>query len=327
MKSSRKARFFSSSTTTIAYTFQNDHSTPQTHTKTTEIPIDSASEDPTIPITVHLPTSQSQTSAAVKIQAAYRSYKVRTLVNIILAVNSETNRLERLIQRQETVDAVRTDNRERIKMNEALMGLLLRLDSVPGFDQTVRELRRHVSRRIVGLQEILDAVSDARVEDWDGFLRNWDDGIAEIEEDVCRERGGHEMERFCAENLGFRCLQRVIKEAYQMNTLIYYRVIKQAYQKTIHLCRAAALTNQMNSSMPRSCTYKPDELIYAVQLHLQRDMHFLQSESLGYPSLQSHFLIHLDRDVPPHKHRDMQRRISTHGGQPYFIRSRMQFLH
>uniref|UniRef100_A0A5B7BIB9 BAG domain-containing protein n=1 Tax=Davidia involucrata TaxID=16924 RepID=A0A5B7BIB9_DAVIN len=212
MKSSNKTRFFSSSTTTVTYTFQNDHSTPQPQTKTTEIPIES-SEDPTVPITVHLPTSQSQTSAAVKIQSAYRSYIVRTLVKKISAVNTEANRLERLIQRQETVDAVRTDNRERIKVNEALMGLLLRLDSVPGVDPTVRELRRHVSRRIVGLQEILDAVTDERVEDWGGILRNWDDVVAGIEEEVCRERGGgQEMERFCAENLGFRCLQRFLRD-------------------------------------------------------------------------------------------------------------------
>ncbi|KAA8515589.1 hypothetical protein F0562_018800 [Nyssa sinensis] len=129
------------------------------------------------------------------------------------AVNSEANRSERLIQRQETVDAVRTDNRERIKMNEALMELLLRLDSVPGMGPTVRELRRHLSRRIVGLQEILDAVTDERVEDWGGFLRNWDDDdVANIEEEVCIERGGHEMGRFCAENLGFRCLQRFLRD-------------------------------------------------------------------------------------------------------------------
>lgn len=112
------------------------------------------------------------------------------------------------------MDAIRTDEREKIKMNEALMRLLLRLDSVPGIDPTVRDLRRSVSRRIVELQEILDSVSDSRVEyDLnDGFLRNWDDALAEIEESVCRERGGgEEMERFCAEKLGFRCLQRFLR--------------------------------------------------------------------------------------------------------------------
>ncbi|KAI7999394.1 hypothetical protein LOK49_LG09G01422 [Camellia lanceoleosa] len=208
MKSSRKTRFFSSctTTTTVTYTFQNDHPNPQPQTLTTEIPLQSST------------SAAAATAAAVKIQSAYRSYIIRTLVKKISAVNSEATNLERLIQRQETVDAIRGDPRERIRMNEALMGLLLRLDSVPGFDQTVRELRRHVSRRIVGMQEILDAISEARLEDshwdgnWCGFMRYWDDVVGKMEEEVCRERGGHEMERFCAEHLGFRCLQRFLRD-------------------------------------------------------------------------------------------------------------------
>lgn len=93
------------------------------------------------------------------------------------------------------------------------MGLLFRLDAVPGLDPNVRGLRRHVSRKIVGLQEILDAVSDTRVEDWDGYLRDWDDIVAGIEEEACKEiGGGKEMERFCAENLGFQCLQRFLRD-------------------------------------------------------------------------------------------------------------------
>lgn len=84
---------------------------------------------------------------------------------------------------------------------------------MPGVDPTVRELRRHLSHRVVGLQEILDSVSDTRIENWDGFLRDWDDVIAKMEKDVCEARGGgHELERFCAENLGFHCLQRFLRD-------------------------------------------------------------------------------------------------------------------
>ncbi|KAK4373634.1 hypothetical protein RND71_009018 [Anisodus tanguticus] len=115
---------------------------------------------------------------------------------------------------QDTVDAVRTSERKRIRMNEALMGLLLRLDSVPGVDPTVRELRRDASRRIVGLQEILDAVSDTEIQNWDGFLMDWDDVVERMEMEVCKERGGggNELETFCAEHLGFRCLQRFLRD-------------------------------------------------------------------------------------------------------------------
>ncbi|XP_065624238.1 BAG family molecular chaperone regulator 5, mitochondrial-like [Quercus suber] len=95
-----------------------------------------------------------------------------------------------------------------MRMNEALMGLLLKLDSVLGVNPMVREARRKVSRRIVVLQEIFDVVSKAKtVYDDDcyeyGFVRSWDDVVAKMEEEVCRERGGDEMERFRAEHLGF----------------------------------------------------------------------------------------------------------------------------
>lgn len=141
---------------------------------------------------------------------------IRTLVKKIASVKAEADRLEELIQQQETVDAVRSSEKEKVRMNEALMGQLLELDSVPGFDPGVRELRRSVSRRIVGLQEIMDGICGERVgmEGFDGLWRdwNWDKMVEEMEEDVCRERGGEEFERFCAHNLGFRCLQRFLRE-------------------------------------------------------------------------------------------------------------------
>lgn len=91
------------------------------------------------------------------------------------------------------------------------MSLLLRLDSVPGIYPAVRELRRSASRRIVGLQEIVDVVSDARIVDSDWFVTNWDQIIEEMEGDVCRERGGEEMERFCVDKLGLRCMERFLR--------------------------------------------------------------------------------------------------------------------
>ncbi|CAI9755095.1 unnamed protein product [Fraxinus pennsylvanica] len=203
------SRFFHYTTTSTV--FYTDNSAPNAHTKVVEIPIQPPSDEP--PPSIPIPIAQPQSSAAVKIQSAYRSHRVRNLVKTIAAVNSEADYWERLIQQQETVDAVRANEWERIKMNEALMSLLFSLDSVPGIDATVRELRRHVSRRIVGLQEILDAVSDSKVQHWDGYLRDWDDVLAGMEKEVCKEiGGGNDMERFCAEHLGFRCLQRFLRD-------------------------------------------------------------------------------------------------------------------
>ncbi|PON34042.1 IQ motif, EF-hand binding site [Parasponia andersonii] len=185
----------------------------------------SSSEAP-IPITVHLPQQPqpNPSASAAKIQSSYRAHRIRTLHRTIRSVNSEANELQRSIQRQDTVDAVRCDEREKLRMNEALMALLLRLDSVPGWDPAVREARRKVSRRIVGLQEILDAIAEAKVEDgfvgnggygwgdYGGFLMNWDEVVAQMEAEVCRASGGEELERFCAQQLGFRCLQRFLRE-------------------------------------------------------------------------------------------------------------------
>ncbi|KAK9084721.1 hypothetical protein Sjap_025132 [Stephania japonica] len=114
------------------------------------------------------------------------------LVRTITAVDAEAGRLEALIQRQETVDLVRRDERERVRMSEALMGLLLRLDAVPGADPTVREMRRGVSRRIVGIQDVLDGVvavpeNSRTIGGWDW---DWDEMVRGIEEEAVRERGG-----------------------------------------------------------------------------------------------------------------------------------------
>ncbi|XP_042942897.1 BAG family molecular chaperone regulator 5, mitochondrial-like [Carya illinoinensis] len=51
-------------------------------------------------------------------------------------------------------------DRPRLRMNEALMALLLRLDSVSSVDPSLRGARRKVSRRIVGLQKIVDTISE-----------------------------------------------------------------------------------------------------------------------------------------------------------------------
>ena len=93
------------------------------------------------------------------------------------------------------------------------MKLLLRLDCVPGFDLTVREARRKVSCRIAGLQEILDSLSEAnKWWEYNGVMKNWDEVSADMEETVCIEHDGEEMENFSAQNLGFQWLQMFLRE-------------------------------------------------------------------------------------------------------------------
>ncbi|KAK8487448.1 hypothetical protein V6N13_032628 [Hibiscus sabdariffa] len=212
MKSSRPFTNFgysSSSPSTLVYTLHSD--SPQQSNQFPPVPV---------PITVHLPQPHATATAALKIQSVYRARIIRNLYKQISSVNSEANRLQHLIQRQETVDSIRNDEMEKLRINETLMGLLLKLDSVPGIDPTVREARRKVSRRIVGLQEIVDGISEAKMEGDEEYyggraiftMRDWDEVVEEMEEEVCKERGGAEMERFCAEYLGFRCFQRFLRE-------------------------------------------------------------------------------------------------------------------
>ncbi|XP_073225468.1 BAG family molecular chaperone regulator 5, mitochondrial, partial [Cicer arietinum] len=154
-----------------SHTYHNDQTTPPHHTNSTQLP----------------PQSQSKSNAALTIQSTYRAHRIRTLYRKISTVDFEADQLQRLIQLQDTVDAVRTNHLEKLRMNEALMNLLLKLDSVPGIDPTVREARRKVTRRIVGLQEILDSVSEAKVDECDLWsFNNWDQVIAQMEETVCR---------------------------------------------------------------------------------------------------------------------------------------------
>ncbi|RLN08679.1 BAG family molecular chaperone regulator 5, mitochondrial [Panicum miliaceum] len=115
---------------------------------TMQIPITSPSEEGPPP----------DAAAVAKIQAAFRGHQVRQHVAAVRAADAEATRLERLLRRQETVDAVRGDERERARFSEALMAALLRLDAVPGRYPAVRDARRAVSRRVVGLQEVFDAV-------------------------------------------------------------------------------------------------------------------------------------------------------------------------
>ncbi|XP_026448093.1 BAG family molecular chaperone regulator 5, mitochondrial [Papaver somniferum] len=226
MKSSRRSRFvspttptFSTATTKTKTSRTDRNTTPDSQSITTkEIPINSNSINETLIIPI--PSKPPPITAIVKIQSTYRSHLIRNMIKKISSVNKEADELETQIQQQETVDKIRSNEKEKLSMNEALMRLLLKLDSVRGVYEPVRELRRRVSRRIVGLQEILDAITDERVRDSDELIRTWEDVVAEMEGRVCEDLAGRRingdqerflMEKYCIETLGFRCLERFFR--------------------------------------------------------------------------------------------------------------------
>ncbi|RZC89739.1 hypothetical protein C5167_035734 [Papaver somniferum] len=217
MKSSRRSRFvsprtptFSTATTKTKTSRTDRNTTPESQSiKTTEIPINSNSINETLIIPI--PSKPPPITAIVKIQSTYRSHLICNMIKKISSVNKEADELETQIQQQETVNKIRSNEKEKLSMNEALMRLLLKLDSVRGVYEPVRELRRRVSRRIVGLQEILDAITDERVRDSDELIRTWEDVVAEMEGRVCEDLAGRRingdqerflMEKYCIETLG-----------------------------------------------------------------------------------------------------------------------------
>lgn len=77
----------------------------------------------------------------------------------IAAIKREVDEVEWRISKEEIVDLIRRDPKERLKVNETLMSLLFRLDSVRGVNSGVRDCRKSVIKRAIALQEKVDAIA------------------------------------------------------------------------------------------------------------------------------------------------------------------------
>ncbi|KAG6479746.1 uncharacterized protein LOC122021141 [Zingiber officinale] len=95
----------------------------------------------------------SKSDAAVAIQRVFRGNIVRKNIKILSQVALEVEEIEGRLRANEA--RLRVDSKERLQMNEMLMAQLLRLDSV----RWAREYRRKVIRKVIALQEFLDAIS------------------------------------------------------------------------------------------------------------------------------------------------------------------------
>ncbi|KAJ1275546.1 hypothetical protein BS78_05G144000 [Paspalum vaginatum] len=94
----------------------------------------------------------SAEEAAVKVQAAARGLMARKSVRAVREVEREAEEAAGKIARE--AEALRADARARVAVGEALMRLLLRLDAVRG----AREYRRRVTKRVLALQDAVDAL-------------------------------------------------------------------------------------------------------------------------------------------------------------------------
>ncbi|WOL01738.1 hypothetical protein Cni_G10455 [Canna indica] len=98
-------------------------------------------------------TEAARSAAAVAIQRILRGHLVRKNVKVVSQVAVELGEVEQRVRSEEK--RLRADEKERLRVNEMLMTLLFRLDSVRG----IREYRKKVIRRVIALQEYLDSIS------------------------------------------------------------------------------------------------------------------------------------------------------------------------
>lgn len=102
---------------------------------------------------------------------------MRKSVKTIAAISSEVEEIKKRISNKESVELIRSDNsKERLKINEMLMNLLFRLDSVRGVDSGVRDYRKKVIKKAISLQEMVDLIvsndPDVDVEDKQVIVEN-----------------------------------------------------------------------------------------------------------------------------------------------------------
>ncbi|MCD9644165.1 hypothetical protein HAX54_032182 [Datura stramonium] len=132
-------------------------------TKVVQIPVHFVSSDPerSVSASTAQKPEPDRSASAIKIQKVFRGFLVRKSVKRIMSIRKEVEDIERKLLCSETADLIRRDERERLRVNETLMSLLFKLDSIRGVDSGVRECRKAVTRKAIFLQEKIDSVVSA----------------------------------------------------------------------------------------------------------------------------------------------------------------------
>ncbi|CAH9112814.1 unnamed protein product [Cuscuta europaea] len=109
-------------------------------------------------------SASARSASALKIQRAFRGFLVRRSMNRIISAQREVDEIERKVSQRETVELLRTNERERIRVNENLMSLLFKLDSVRGIYSGIRDCRKSVTRKAIALQERIDSIVNSNIQ-------------------------------------------------------------------------------------------------------------------------------------------------------------------
>lgn len=150
-----------------------------------------------VQIPVHFVGSDSdrRSSSALKIQNAFRGFLVRKSVKRIMAAKKEVDEIESRVSRSEEVELIKKDGKERLKVNETLMALLFKLDSIRGIDAGVRDCRRAVIKKAIALQERVDAIASSS-----GIDQKIDTQILADQTDQAEVRQALEIQDSAAQN-------------------------------------------------------------------------------------------------------------------------------
>ncbi|GLJ48596.1 hypothetical protein SUGI_1025310 [Cryptomeria japonica] len=111
--------------------------------------------------------AMDENTAAVKIQSAFLGFCVRksrplNKLRVIMKTKAEAAEIQRRVNDEHVVELIRRDEKERVKMTEWIMSLLLRLDEIQGVIPFVRESRKVVILELVNLEETVDDIIAAK---------------------------------------------------------------------------------------------------------------------------------------------------------------------
>ncbi|GJX26663.1 IQ motif, EF-hand binding site, BAG domain protein [Tanacetum coccineum] len=145
------------------YYRNHSRSVPVHKQKVVSIPVHFISSDH------HQPQTNKHSSAALKIQKVFKGHTVRKALNKIVSIKNQVNEIEARLQNDVVfVRMLRNDAKERLRVNETLMSLLFKLDSVRGVENGVRDVRKSVAKKAVALQEKVDSIAQTFEEGDDG---------------------------------------------------------------------------------------------------------------------------------------------------------------
>lgn len=113
--------------------------------------------------TLSMALPMDETSAAIKIQSAFRGFSTRKCaplknLKIIHDVKAKAEDVRRRIADRQVVESIRQNEKERLKISEEIMSLILKLDAIQEVHSFVREARRAVVRELVSLEKDVDAI-------------------------------------------------------------------------------------------------------------------------------------------------------------------------